>query len=331
MAGADRPWGEPMRRVPARVVGWTFAVALVTTAIGSARAAGGAASITTQELREWLSYVASDELQGRAVFSEGFGLAGGYIVDHLRAWGVKPAGDQGMYRQAVRVLGVKTTSHATITVSVGGESKTFADGEGITFPKNMGGKRTLTVGRVEFVGYGLDAPGASHMDYRGKDVKDAAVIWLGLTGPKDLEQSIYRRILSGRNRYATEQLGAAASIGAAAAAGAGRAGGAGETGRAATAGTTPPTGVGRGAALPAPDFTTVQRLDAPVPPNVTASDPFFEFLFSRAPTRYDEAKIEFDKLARVTQLIYETGARVGNLDHPPVRDHQGPRAGRLTQ
>src|SRR4030095_5696850 len=76
-----------------------------------------------------------------------------------------------------------------------------------------GGKRRFTVDRVEFAGYGLDAPGASHSDYRGKDVKDAAVVWLGSSGPKGLDQATYRRLLMGRNRYATEQLGAVASVG----------------------------------------------------------------------------------------------------------------------
>jgi Zn-dependent M28 family amino/carboxypeptidase len=42
-------------------------------------------------------------------------------------------------------------------------------------------------------------------------------------------------------------------------------------------------------------------------------------------------KIEFEKLTRITQMIYETGARLANLDHAPVRDNQGPRAGRTTQ
>jgi Peptidase family M28 len=289
-----------MRGIRARIARWTGAAALLTTLIASVHAAGGSASITSQELREWLSYIASDELEGRAVFTEGFGLAGGYIADHLHAWGVKPAGDQGQYLQAVRVLGVKTTSHASITVRVGGESKTFADGEGVTFPKNLGGKRTLTVDRVEFVGYGLDAPAASHVDYRGKDVKDAVVVWLGATGPKHLDQSVYRRVLSGRNRYATEQQGAAASIGPVSAGGAGRAGGPGRAGAAGDAGdgvrgaqpggAGQPAGGGRGAPLPAADFTTVQRLDAPVRPNLTASDAFFEFLFSGAPTKYDELK-----------------------------------------
>ena len=57
--------------------------------------------------------------------------------------------------------------------------------------------------------------------YRVADL-DAAVVWLGSSGPKGLDQATYRRLLMGRNRYATEQLGAVASIGPAT--GAGRAG-----------------------------------------------------------------------------------------------------------
>jgi len=276
--------GSTISRFRVQVRRSMSALALTAALAAAAGAAsGGPASITSQELREWLDYVASDQLQGRAVFSEGFGLAGAYIADHLRAWGVRPAGDPGQYLQAVRVLGVKTTSHSTVSVRVGGQTKSFADGEGITFPRNMGGKRTLTIDRVEFVGYGLDAPGANHADYRGKDVKGAAVVWLGANGPKDLDQGIYRRLLAGRNRYATEQLGAVASIGPPALVG-------GRGGRAGGGAAGQPGGGGRGAALPAADFTTAQRLDAPAPPNVTAADAFFEFLFSRAPAAYDELK-----------------------------------------
>ena len=39
----------------------------------------------------------------------------------------------------------------------------------------------------------------------------------------------------------------------------------------------------------------------------------------------DVSKILFDKMTRVVQLIYETGVRVANLNHPPVRDNKGPR------
>jgi hypothetical protein len=37
-------------------------------------------------------------------------------------------------------------------------------------------------------------------------------------------------------------------------------------------------------------------------------------------------KIDFEKVARITQLIYETGRRVANLDHIPARDRKGPRS-----
>jgi hypothetical protein len=265
-----------------------FRLVLASTLVAgiavSAAPSLGVTAVKSQDLKEWLTYVASDELEGRAVFSTGIGLAAAYIEDHLRAWGARPAGDNGSYLQTVRVLGVKSTSRSTVTVTVAGVSRTFKDGDGITFPKNAGGKRIVTVDRVEFVGYGLDAPAAGHVDFRGKNVKNAAAVWLGSQGPRGLD-STYRRLLTGRNRYATEQLGAAASIGptneAGGAGGAGRAGGQGGAGGA---------GGGRGAPLPAADFTTVQRLDSPLPPNVSAADSFFEFLFSHAPAPYDELK-----------------------------------------
>jgi Zn-dependent M28 family amino/carboxypeptidase len=40
------------------------------------------------------------------------------------------------------------------------------------------------------------------------------------------------------------------------------------------------------------------------------------------------SKIEMDKLARVAQLVYQTGARLADLDHAPARDHKGARAGK---
>ena len=40
------------------------------------------------------------------------------------------------------------------------------------------------------------------------------------------------------------------------------------------------------------------------------------------------SKIEFDKMTRVVRLVYETGWRLANLDHAPVRDNLGARSGR---
>jgi hypothetical protein len=59
---------------------------LIAGAVSAVAAAGGGiGSIKTQDLREWLSYIASDELQGRAVYGTGIGLAAAYIEITFRA------------------------------------------------------------------------------------------------------------------------------------------------------------------------------------------------------------------------------------------------------
>src|SRR5215471_20239941 len=113
-------------------------------------------SITPESLKVWLTYLSSDELEGRATFSEGLGLAAAYIADQLKQAGVKPGGDHGSYFQRVEVLGIKSTNHSSVTVEVNGQKRTFNQGEGVRFPANVGGKRSVTLNEVEFVGYGLN-------------------------------------------------------------------------------------------------------------------------------------------------------------------------------
>ncbi len=258
---------------------------LLTVSPGAQRAAkGGIDSIQQDSLKEWLTYIASDELQGRATFSEGLGLAAGYISAHLAQWGVKPAGDNGTYLQVVRQVGVRTTSRASVTVTVNGQSKTFKDGDGVTFPRSMGGKQTITGDQLQFVGYGLTAAGQD--DYATLDVKGKVVVWLGPEGPKTSQSGLGRLLSStARNRNAIEK-GAAAAIGPGSAPPAGRG--------VPTLPTAPAAGRGRGAAPDDGDFTTVQRYDAKVPPSLTAQDQFFEFLFSGADVKYAELKQKAD-------------------------------------
>ena len=246
---------------------------------------GGLKSITPDELTEWLSYIASDQLEGRQVYTEGLGLAAAYIADHLAAWGVKPAGDNGTYFQSVKVLGVRTTSRAAVTVDVNGETRTFKDGEGVLFPRNMGGKQTITGDQIQFVGYGLQMPAAGIDDYASVDPKGKVVVYLG-AGPKTLPAGS-NRLIAARARGAIEK-GAAAAIGPP-----GFGFGFGGRGRGQGAAAAPPAAPGRGGFNAPPDngdFTTVQRYDQPVAPTLAAQDEFFEFLFSGADVKYADLK-----------------------------------------
>jgi hypothetical protein len=166
-----------------RLLSSFFIVWLMAVGLGAQKSAvparGGPSSIEPAEFQEWLSYVASDELQGRQVFTEGLGLAAAYVADHLKEWGVTPGGEDGTYFQTVKVLGVRTTSNASVTVEVNGQTRTFKDGEGITFPRNMGGKQTVTGDQIQFVGYGLQIPSASLDDYASVLPKGKLIVYLG--------------------------------------------------------------------------------------------------------------------------------------------------------
>jgi hypothetical protein len=287
----------------------TLSLLLASFSIGTAArpANGGREGITPEEMKEWLGYLSSDELEGRNTFSEGLGLAAAYIADQLKAWGVRPGGNNGSYFQRVAVLGVKSENHSTITIEAGGQKKTFENGAGVTFPANVGGKRAIDSTQIEFLGYGLDAPLANHNDYQGKDVKGKFVVWLGPNGPQGVDAQKYRRLLGGRSRFATEQQGAAASIGPQVF---GRQGAGANRGNQAAAGQgqgqaqvqAQGQAQGRPDAQPRPqgqfggipvepaDFTTVQRLDSPLAPSVSAQDEFFEILFSGQDVKYSELK-----------------------------------------
>jgi hypothetical protein len=234
-----------------------------------AQGPSGGAAIRADALREWLTYISSDALEGRNTFSEGLGLAGAYIAERLKEAGVKGGGDAGTYFQRVRVLTVRSTSRSSVVVEVNGQTRTFRDGEGVSFPDDVGLKRTLTLDDVEFVGYGLNL-GAGRNDYEGRDIKGKAVIWLGNRGPRMPDQRQLRPVLFNRDSLATEELGAAVGIGPALESGRNRSGAGGE-------------------------FTTTQRLDVPKAPAITASDEFFEFLFSGSPVKYSELKAKSEQ------------------------------------
>jgi Peptidase family M28 len=300
-------WGQPWRLL----------------AQGPAPASGVRyAQISENDLREWLSYLASDELQGRQVFTEGYGRATQYVADQLKSWGVKPIGEKGTYLQPVKLKGYRVTRNSTVTIEAGGQSRTFKHGDHVTFSTGSGGKQSLTFNGVEFLGYGLPA------DYQGRDVKGKLIVAVPNLAP------------------VTPQRGAPAVEAAPAAAAAGGRGGRGGTGAGLTQGATAaitfaPTPAapsaadqalaqaltalnqanaavtqaqqalrgrggqgGRGGGNPAAagargaqtaDVTTVVRVDSIVTPSFTGDETFFETLFAGSSTPFADIRAKAEK------------------------------------
>src|SRR5262245_34849621 len=195
---------------------------------GLTPASGKLAAISQADMKEWLTYLASDALQGRQVYTEGYGLAAAYVADHLKSWGVKPMGDAG-YFQTVKLRSYRVTRNSSITVEVNGQSRTFKHGDHVTFPANAGGRQTLTFNGAEFVGYGiftLAGPQTNNLpfdDYKGRDVRGKLAVWLPgtpslLVPPPDPSQPAGGRggrgggVGGNRTNYAVQNVGAAAVV-----------------------------------------------------------------------------------------------------------------------
>jgi peptidase M28-like protein len=332
-----------------------------------APAGGRLAAIAQSDMKEFLSYLASDALQGRQVYTEGYGLAAAYVAEHLKTWGLKPMGDAGFF-QTVKLRSYRVTRNSSVTVDVNGQSRTFKHGDHVTFAANAGGKQTLTFNGAEFVGYGiftLAGPQTNNLpfdDYKGRDVRNKLVAWLPgtpslLVPAPDPAQPAGGRGRGGavggnRPNYAVQSAGAAAVLsfaagpalatpaaatgpaqdalikaqaalaqasaavndaqaavaqamaGGRAGAGGGRGGGGGAGG-----------GAGRGqTAAPAPDFTSVQNVDAKTPPLVTADAEFFEFLFSGAPAKFAEVRTKAERGEQIAGFVVPAKITI-NIDN----------------
>ena len=264
------------------------------------------AQISESDLKEWLSYLSSDELQGRQIFTEGYGLASAYVADHLKAWGLKPLGDGGTYFENVKLKGYKVVRNSAITITSAGETRTFKHGTHVTFPFGSGGKQTLTFSGAEFIGYGLPA------DFEGRNVRDKLVIWMPNLAPAAAP------VRGAGGGAAINVRGAKAAIGFA---------------------PTPPTPssaeqalaqaqdalqkatdavrqaqaqvqagrgrgalpAGRGAATP-PDFTTVLNVALPVPPQITGDEMLFDALFAGSSAKFADIREKAQKGEALTPM-----------------------------
>src|SRR5580693_6480091 len=168
---SSRSWSVPVSAIAAIVLslGVTQPWRLLAQAPEPAKGVKYA-QVSANDMKEWLTYLSSDELQGRQVFTEGYGLAAAYVADHLKAWGVKPLGEDGTYFESVKLKGYRVTRNSSVGVTVNGVAMTFKHGEHVTFGVNSGGNQSLTFNGVEFLGYGLPA------DLQGRDLKGKLVL-----------------------------------------------------------------------------------------------------------------------------------------------------------
>jgi Zn-dependent M28 family amino/carboxypeptidase len=172
------------------------AVTLASSAGAAAVLKGttAASGVTQAQLREYLTYIASDELQGRDTPSPGLDKAAQYIADHLKSWGAKPMGDKGTYFQKIALVR-ESFDRGKCRAWVAGKDLKAGD----DFLPAAG--RGSVSGPLVYVGHGWVVKSKGIDAYKGLDVKGKIVVVSGAWLPEGLRFSDLRRDERGKDWF----------------------------------------------------------------------------------------------------------------------------------
>ena len=130
--------------------------------------------ITADTLKDYLYYVASDEMEGRDTPSRGLDLTAKFIALNLKRWGFKPAGDDGTFFQKI-ALRRDVIDAATTAIEIG--SQKLAYGEDIV--RVAGSSAGALSAPIVFAGDGWFIKSKKLNPYQNIDIKGKMVAVFG--------------------------------------------------------------------------------------------------------------------------------------------------------
>ncbi|HEX9653001.1 MAG TPA: M28 family peptidase [bacterium] len=135
-------------------------------------------SISGEQLRAHLEFLADDLLEGRDTGSRGARLAELYVASQFQRMGIVPAGDDQTFFQVVPMVQKQVSSRSQLRIEVDGEMLPLTYGQDflvVTAPSENG--KVLT-GEVVFTGFGIRAPEYNYDDFKNVDVKGRFTLYL---------------------------------------------------------------------------------------------------------------------------------------------------------
>jgi Zn-dependent M28 family amino/carboxypeptidase len=178
-------------------------------------AAGAETLIDAAFIRNEVTYLASDDLEGRGPGTRGDRATREYLARRMEELGYRPGGPGGGWEQPFEIVGVTTQLPETWSFrSPDGETVSVALGD--EYMGASGVQRedvTYEDAEVVFVGYGIQAPEEDWDDYKGADLRGKVLLMLN--DDPDWDPALFageRKLYYGRWDYKYES---AASRGAA--------------------------------------------------------------------------------------------------------------------
>ena len=159
------------------------------TAPASAASQRAVDTITAAQMRDYLSFIASDLMEGRDTPSRGLDITAQFLATHLSHWGFKPAGDDGGYFQKI-ALSKDVIDKAETRVLLNAQPLVIGE-DYIPFPRAGD-----VSGSLVFAGNGWFIKSKNIDAYKGLDAKGKIAIIF--SPPEGLPRGISRSDLAGK-------------------------------------------------------------------------------------------------------------------------------------
>jgi hypothetical protein len=146
-------------------------------------------------MRRDITFLASDECEGRGPGTRGIDKAANYIADEFRKAGLKPGGVDGSYFQPFTIKANVLDEPARLVLT-GSQGRTIALKQGVQFwPMALGGSGSEKA-PVVFAGYGITNEKADYDDYATVEVDNRIVILIR-GAPKGSDKDRSRELMKG--------------------------------------------------------------------------------------------------------------------------------------
>ncbi|MGA9767674.1 MAG: M28 family peptidase [Blastocatellia bacterium] len=134
-----------------------------------------AARVKVETLKEVTNALASKEMEGRGTGQPGADKAAQYIADRFAKIGLKPAGDAGTYRQAIKFKSEQVQSGSSFKAG----DTTLKLKDDFVFVQPLPAELKEVNAGLVFAGYGVISPEIKRDDLAGINVKGKVVLLLG--------------------------------------------------------------------------------------------------------------------------------------------------------
>ena len=159
---------------------------------------GNVEAITAAQMKDWLYFVAADEMEGRNTPSRGLDLTAKFIALNLSRWGFKPVAADGSFFQKMQ-LRARQLAPETTSATVNGQS--FKVGEDFLVAGASGTPRVnpgAINGQLVYVGHGRMLKAKNINPYAGLDVRDKIML-VADAYPPDTKEQDFRRGRAGED------------------------------------------------------------------------------------------------------------------------------------